>query len=226
MASRRPAVRSKRKRPKQSRAAALVTEAEFRLGHLRWLWLWKGTLRLLETHEPRAYQRVLAKLQRHGLAGLTLDFRSEDSRQIIEEYLAPVGTLTDLVPSDMIARATQAYARDRQAVGLRGRRTRRVPPRIRLVMAYRAACWKLRQERDEQPRPLLRGGLTLKERAAALVGQRYSLEPDSAAVLIRRATAALHPTWRRWIDQVVDTQKLDGREFSGGELLWNIFMKN
>jgi hypothetical protein len=51
---------------------ALLQPPEFRRGHERSRLLWQGTLRLLESQAPQAYALVMAKLERHRLAGREL----------------------------------------------------------------------------------------------------------------------------------------------------------
>ena len=176
---------------------ALLQPPEFRRGHERSLLLWRGTLQLLEAQAPQAYALVMAKLERHGLAGRELVLQHIAGVPHASERAALVAGVWEADPSDRTLQAVRAYARDEKRVRVTGRR-RRLTPRILLVMAYDGARWKLTTEKKSSGLPL-RGDAALEERAVALVARRYGLSDASAHALIKRARVALHPTWRRWI---------------------------
>ena len=160
-----------------------LTDEPSKRSHERWFWLWSGTLQLLQRQDPRALERLFAKLDRHGL----LDRHG----QLFREVVLPV-------PPPTLLEAVRTFAHDIKPVALRGRRRRPIAPfdefvglsptgyrgpqrDVWLAELYRAAYqWCAKQDtlnrwREKQgrrkPAPRLQGGPTRQDRAFALVAR-------------------------------------------------------
>jgi hypothetical protein len=174
-------------------------------GHERWLALWTGTLRLLEQQEPRAYRRVLAKLARHGLAGVAPTFGGVNRALTADEQVVTSAGLVSPNPHDDLLPRVQQYAADTRPVP--PLRTLRRRPRRLLVVAYYGALWKLTQA----PPRLTRRGESLEDRAVDLVAERFGLSPAATHATIKHAHAQW-PAGMTWIRQ------------TPGAMLWALTM--
>ena len=142
------------------------------LCHLRWNWLWTGTLYLLRDQHPKAYAALLEKLRRHGLTVRRTSLRPDVGQGPIatDEILV---ALSALVPTKQVVAAVRRFLEDRGRVALRGR-TRSPAPGLALVMAYYGARWHLRRE-DARLGRRRRRGEALEDRALQLVATKDSL---------------------------------------------------
>jgi hypothetical protein len=168
--------------------------------HLRWLWLWIGTLHLLRDEHPKVYAALFEKLRRHGLTVRRTSLRSwlgsDVGQEPIESHEILVA-LTAPVPTKQIVRAVQRFLEDRARVELRGR-TRPPAPGLAMVMAYYGARWYLKQEDARLGRRRLRGE-ALEDRALQLVADNYGHTLESTRSTVRRTGRSLHPALKEWV---------------------------
>jgi hypothetical protein len=192
-------------------------------GHARWHSLWIGTMALLQAQEFRAYRRVFAKLERHGLVGRALDLRSVNGRLTAAERLTWVSGLLsrdfgdapdDVTPERRAAikrswasllEQIRGYAADTRRVS--PRRSMHVPPRILLVLAYHGALWKVRNDAGTSHR-----GESPEDRALALVANRYGFAIEAVRSMVKRTRPKLPQFWRTFL------------KATPGEQLWKTAM--
>jgi hypothetical protein len=169
--------------------------------HERWLRLWRGTLGLLRRQEPRAYRKVLEGLRRHGLAGLTQSFRREGAALQFAEELQPASGVESPVPPPGMLTLVHRFEKDERPIRLRSRvRARRAGP-SELLIAYKAARWKLSTRTTPGT---LRGDAAVSERAWAMVARHYQLTPTSVQTFLRDARRLLPMQYKQTIDHLPD----------------------
>jgi hypothetical protein len=164
--------------------------------HVRWLWLWTGTLDLLREQQPKAYAALLEKLRRHGLTVRRTNLRPDVGQGPIESHEILVA-LSEPVPTKQIVDAVQRFLYDRRRVELRGR-TRPPAPGLAMVMAYYGARWYLKQEDARLGRRRLRGD-ALENRALQLVADNYDHTLESTRSTVRRTWRSLPPALKEWV---------------------------
>jgi hypothetical protein len=168
--------------------------------HVRWLWLWTGTLDLLREQHPKAYAALLEKLRRHGLTVRRTSLRpwlGSDVGQGPIETDEILVALSEPVPTKQILDAVQRFLYDRRRVELRGR-TRPPAPGLAMVMAYYGARWYLKEEDARLGRRRLRGE-ALEDRAFQLVADNYDHTLESTRSTVRRAWRSLPPALKEWV---------------------------
>ena len=142
-----------------------------------------GIMVLLQIEEPRAYQRVLAKLQRHGLVGSMIVFDPEKGASVDHQGAFTAQT----VPTDSVLTKTRAFLDDGEPVVLTGRKRFRAPERF-MLMAYYGA----RHLCEKHPETRRRGEST-ESRAQQLVADLFGYPIEYSKKVLKKAMGATSP---------------------------------
>jgi hypothetical protein len=176
---------------------SLATADPRTLGHQRWVLLWTGLTRLLQKEEPRAFQRLTAALQRHGLIGESnaLEHGMMDAGEVVED----LQNLPKELAAAVVER-TYAFAADPYVGDLRGKTKRRRVPDAELLVAYHGARWKIQGEAAAR-RGKVRGQ-SVTDQALDLIGQHYHLTPETVRSFLQDARRHCDPRFKRFIGRL------------------------